>query len=170
LGDTLYRSNTSKTCTLQMIEAYERYNTLLVSVHPIPLDDVCRYGILSGVWENKEKTMLQVSVMTEKPKQSYAEDYLGVNDGEGKKSYYSVFGQYILTPEVFDCLADDIRKADNENDYDREIELTTALEQVRKNSGMLGVRINGEMFDMGNPVALRNAVIHFPESPSRNEM
>ncbi len=169
LGDTLYKSNTTKTCTLQMIEAYERYNTLLVSIHPIPLDDVSRYGILSGVWENKEKTVLQVSEMAEKPKQSYAEDYLGVKDGNGKKSYYSVFGQYILTPEVFDCLAEDIRQADIDNDREREIELTTALDKVRDNSGMLGVRINGEMYDMGNPVALRNAVIHFPESQTRND-
>ena len=152
-----------------MIEAYERYNTLLVSIHPIPLDDVSRYGILSGVWENKEKTVLQVSEMAEKPKQSYAEDYLGVKDGNGKKSYYSVFGQYILTPEVFDCLAEDIRQADIDNDREREIELTTALDKVRDNSGMLGVRINGEMYDMGNPVALRNAVIHFPESQTRND-
>ena len=80
-----------------------------------------------------------------------------------------MFGQYILTPEVFDCLAEDIRQADIDNDREREIELTTALDKVRDNSGMLGVRINGEMYDMGNPVALRNAVIHFPESQTRND-
>lgn len=163
LGDTLYRSNTSKTCTLQLIEEYERYNTLMVSIHSIPLEEVSRYGILSGVWEDKERTILSVSAMNEKPKLSYAEEYLGVQDGDGQKSYYSVFGQYILTPEVFEQLADDIRRADDENAPEREIELTTALEAVRRKKGMMGVRIDGRMFDMGNPAALRNAVMQFPE-------
>lgn len=163
LGDTLYRSSINKTCTLQLIEEYERYNSLMVSIHPIPLKEVSRYGILSGVWEDKEQTILQVSAMNEKPKLSYAEEYLGVNDGDGHKNYYSVFGQYILTPEVFEQLADDIRKADEEGDRQREIELTTALERVRREKGMIGVRIKGRMFDMGNPTALRNAMLHFPE-------
>jgi mevalonate kinase len=37
LGDTLYRSQTNKPCALQLIERYERYNQLMVSIHPIPL-------------------------------------------------------------------------------------------------------------------------------------
>lgn len=164
LGDTLYRSHCGKTCTLQLIEEYERYNKLTVSIHKIPAQDVSHYGILSGVWEDKEKRILNVSAMTEKPKLSYAEEYLAVTETDGSKGYYSVFGQYILTPDVYDQLADDIREADEKGDMTHEIELTTALEAVRKKNGMIGVRINGEMFDMGNAMALRNTVIHFPEA------
>ncbi len=163
LGDTLYRSNCGKTCTLQLIEEYERYNKLTVSIHPIPLQEVSRYGVFSGVWEDKDHTILNVSVMVEKPKLSYAEEYLAVQEQDGSKGYYSVFGQYILTQDVFEQLADDIRAADAEGDMSREIELTTALEAVRKRKGMVGVRINGEMFDMGNPAALRNTVVRFSE-------
>ena len=163
LGDTLYRSHCGKTCTLQLIEEYERYNKLTVSIHPIPLQEVSRYGVFSGVWEDKDRRILNVSVMVEKPKLSYAEEYLAVQEQDGGKGYYSVFGQYILTPDVFEQLADDIRAADAEGDMSREIELTTALEAVRKRNGMVGVRINGEMFDMGNPAALRNTVIRFSE-------
>ncbi len=72
-----------------------------------------------------------------------------------------MFGQYILTPDVFEQLADDIRMADNTGEHEREIELTSALEAVRKRSGMIGLRIDGEMFDMGNPEAMRNAVLNF---------
>jgi UTP-glucose-1-phosphate uridylyltransferase len=105
--------------------------------------------------------MLNVSVMCEKPKASYAEEFLGVRDTEGKKEYYSVFGQYVLTPEVFAQLDADIRQADADGDRTREIELTAALDAVRQKSGMIGVRLNGEMYDMGNPTALRRCVKEF---------
>ena len=161
LGDTLYRSTTNKPCALQMIEEYERYNQLLVSIHSVPLVDVSHYGILSGVWEDKERTVLNVSVMHEKPKASYAEDFLGVRNADGQKEYYSVFGQYILTPEVFAQLASDIAQADEAGDTTKEIELTAALEAVRQQSGMMGVRLNGTMYDMGNPKALRRCIQEF---------
>ena len=169
LGDTLYRSTSNKPCALQLIEEYERYNQLLVSIHSVPLKDVSHYGILSGVWEDKEESILNVSMMNEKPKASYAEEFLGVRGQDGKHRYYSVFGQYILTPEVFEQLEHDIKQADEESsdasrtDRNREIELTTALDRVRAQSGMMGVRLKGEMYDMGNPDALRNAVLHFSQ-------
>ena len=161
LGDTLYRSQTNKPCALQLIECYERYNQLMVSIHPIPLAEVSHYGILSGVWEDKDNSILNVSVMHEKPKASYSEEFLGVRNKEGEKEYYSVFGQYILTPDVFAQLEADIQKADAEGDKTREIELTAALEAVRQKSGMMGVRLMGTMYDMGNPNALRNCVRYF---------
>ena len=161
LGDTLYRSKSNKPCALQLIEKYERYNQMMVSIHDVPLAEVSHYGILSGVWEDKDETILNVSAMNEKPKASYAEEYLGVRDIEGRHHYYSVFGQYILTPEVFEQLGKNIRQADEEHDMQREIELTTALEQVRQQSGMIGVRLKGEMFDMGNPTALSRTIMNY---------
>jgi len=162
LGDTIYRSTSNKPCALQLIEAYERHNQLMVSIHPIPLAEVSRYGILSGIWEdNKERKILNVSTMHEKPKASFAEEHLGVQNADGKNEYFSVFGQYILTQDVFDQLAMDILDA-AENDDQREIELTSALERVRKKKGMIGIRLDGKMYDMGNPAALSNAMIHFP--------
>lgn len=160
LGDTIYTSNRAKPCALQFIEAYELFNQMMVSIHSIPLSQVSHYGILSGVWEDANETVLKVKTMCEKPKASYAEDNLGVKMGDGTTSYYSVFGQYILTPEVFDQLAEDIREADEQGD-EREIELTSALEKVRQRSGMMGVRLDGKMYDMGNPEALRRAMMGF---------
>ena len=161
LGDTLYRSDTNKPCALQMIEDYERYNRLMVSIHPIPLAEVSRYGILHGVWEDNDHSILNVSAMVEKPKASYAEEYLAVRNKKGEKEYYSVFGQYILTPEVFSQLHEDIMQKEIDGDHQTEIELTSALEAVRKRSGMVGVRLRGHMYDMGNPSALTNAITEF---------
>lgn len=162
LGDTLYRSTSNKPCALQLIEQYERYNRLIVGLYPVPLNTVSHFGIMSGVWENKECSVLSVSTLYEKPKASYAEEFLSVkNNITGAKEYCSVFGQYILTPEVFHQLEADIKKADAEGDHVREIELTSALEEVRQKNGMMGVRLQGERFDMGNPAALTDTIMQY---------
>ena len=155
LGDTLYRSDCSKPCALQMIEKYEQYNKLMVAIHPIPLAEVSHYGILSGTWEDKNETELNISQMNEKPKASYAEEFLGVRCKGETRQYMSVFGQYVLTPEVFDQLREDIAKT---TDAGKEIELTSALDKVREKTGMIGVQLKGEMYDMGNYTAFVNCV------------
>lgn len=158
LGDTLYRSDSNKPCALQMIESYEQYNKLMVSIHPIPLSEVSHYGILSGTWEDKLESILNVSQMNEKPKASYAEEFLGVKGKDGVKKYMSVFGQYIITPEVFDQLREDIQ---NSEDLTKEIELTSALDKVRDQYGMIGVQLQGRMYDMGNFNAFVNCVSEY---------
>lgn len=160
LGDTLYRTDSDKPCTLQMIERFEQFNKLMVSVHPVPLAEVSHYGILSGTWEDKNETVLNVSQMYEKPKASYAEVFLGVRCKNGERKYMSVFGQYILTPDVFDQLRSDI---ENANDNSKEIELTSALDRVRERTGMIGVQLQGRMYDMGNYNALMNCVSEYPK-------
>ena len=161
LGDTLYQSMSNKPCALQLIEAYERTNSLTLGLYPVNVKEVSHFGIMSGVWEDKRNTVLNVSVLREKPKSSYAEEFLGVRDAEGQKEYCSVFGQYILTPEVFAQLEEDIREADARSDQQSEIELTAALDKVRQRIGMYGIRLKGKRFDMGNPAALMNTVATF---------
>lgn len=158
LGDTLYRSDSNKPCVLQLIEQYEQYNKLMVSIHSTPLAEVSHYGILSGTWEDKNEKILSVSQMNEKPKASYAEEFLGVKCRDGEKKYMSVFGQYIITPEVFEQLRQDINNA---VDLNKEIELTSALDKVREQYGMIGVQLQGRMFDMGNYNALIKCVSFF---------
>ena len=160
LGDTLYRSLTNKPCALQLIEEYELYNRLVVGLYPVALNDVSHFGIMTGVWEDKDERILNVSTVYEKPTSNYAEEYLGVRGSMGNREYCSVFGQYILTPEVFKQLEEDIRQADAEGSQ-KEIELTSALEAVRSRSGMIGVRLYSQRFDMGNPAALVDTITKF---------
>ena len=160
LGDTLYRSLSNKPCALQLIEQYERYNRLIVGLYPVEASTVSHFGIMSGVWEDKDERILKVSTLYEKPTAAYAEEFLGVRNQKGEKEYCSVFGQYILTPEVFEQLEADIKRADEEGST-REIELTSALEAVRSRIGMMGVRLKSQRFDMGNPKALVDTVAKY---------
>ena len=160
LGDTLYRSLTNKPCALQLIEEYERYNCLIIGLYPVALGDVSHFGIMNGVWEDKDERILNVTTVYEKPTSNYAEEFLAVRNSMGTREYCSVFGQYILTPEVFEQLAHDISEADAEGTT-REIELTSALEAVRSRVGMIGVRLYSQRFDMGNPAALVDTITKF---------
>ena len=163
LGDTLYQSNTNKCCSLQFIEAYEKYNKAMISIHEIPLEKVSFYGIISGKWANKKETVLEMSNITEKPTVAYAEEFLGVGSPKlAQKRYFSVFGQYILTPEVFTQLHENIENGVVSNHG--EIELTTALEQVREKYGLMAVQLDGKMYDMGVPDELRNTMFNFGKS------
>ena len=61
---------------------------------------------------------------------------------------------------MFRQLEEDIAQADVSGSAN-EIELTSALEAVRQKSGMIGVRLDGVMYDMGNHTAFRNAVLEY---------
>ena len=109
-----------------------------------------------------------MSKLVEKPKSSYAEQNLGVRCADGHHEYCSVFGQYILTPDVYEQLERDIAAADAQGDSKHEIELTAALDAVRSRKGMYGVRLQGERFDMGNPRALAHTVAAFAKQAPLN--
>ena len=161
LGDTIYRSNTNKCCALQFIEAFEKYNKPMMSIHEIPLEKVFYYGVTSGKWIDSKEHVLNMSNITEKPSSAYAEENLGVSSltVKGAKSYYCAFGSYILTKEVFAQLKDNINN--NVVNAKGEVELTTALEQVRQQNGLLGVILDGKMFDIGVPNEYRNTMYNF---------
>ncbi len=161
LGDTIYRSNTNKCCALQFIEAFEKYNKPMMSIHEIPLEKVCYYGVTSGKWIDSKQRVLNMSNITEKPTSAYAEENLGVASMsvKGQKSYYCAFGSYILTPDVFRQLKENIDN--NVVNAKGEIELTTALEQVRQKEGLLGVRLDGKMFDIGVPNEYRDTMYNY---------
>ena len=161
LGDTIYRSNTNKPCALQLIEAYERYPQPIVSLGEVPLSRVSYFGILSGSWSEKNSRIMQIRAISEKPSVSEAEEHLGVRDKDGVKRYYGVFGQYVITPDIFEQLGENIKNGIT--NAKGEIELTTALEQIRHKRDMLGIRLNGESFDMGNPQARCQAMQAFSD-------
>ena len=161
LGDTIYRSNTNKCCALQFIEAFEKYNKPMMSIHEIPLEKVCYYGVTSGKWIDSKERVLNMSNITEKPTSAYAEENLGVSSTaiKGQKSYYCAFGSYILTPDIFRQLKENIDN--NVVNAKGEVELTTALEQVRQQVGLLGVRLDGKMFDIGVPNEYRTTMYNY---------
>ena len=48
LGDMIYQSFEERTCSLQLIEAYEECGKTMISMQDVPLEKVSRYGIMCG--------------------------------------------------------------------------------------------------------------------------
>lgn len=148
LGDMIYDSTIGKTCSQQLIDAYEKYELPVISMHEVPLEDVVHYGIMHGQWEDEKERHMMLDNISEKPTVDYALENLKVKTKNIDNKYYAVFGQYILTKEVYDVLEKNIR----ENNLSRgEIQLTDALEEVRSTIGMMGCRIRGKSYDVGLP-------------------
>lgn len=158
LGDMIYESATSETCMTQLIHAYERTGLPVISMHEVPLDEVVHYGILHGVWEDNEQKQLKMDAFCEKPSCEYAKEFLRVTRKNEKDNYYAVFGQYILTKEVFEVLEDDIRENRTSGG---EIQLTTALDRVRERIGMTGLLIDGKSYDIGLPEKYQQTLTEF---------
>ncbi len=157
LGDMIYTSDTVDNCTSQIINVYEKYRMPVISMHRINKDDVIHYGIMHGKWLDKEETVLKLDEIKEKPALDYAENKLNVGTSKDKENYYAVFGQYVLTKEIFSVL-----KRNIENNLENgEIQLTDALEEVRGSIGTIGYVVSGKSYDVGLPDKYYETFINF---------
>ena len=159
LGDTIYSSNSSIPCTQQLIDAYEQYGLTVVGVQNVPLETVGNYGIFTGVWEDKEESVLKLTQIEEKPTIVKAREYLKVPGRKNPENYFGAFGAYIITKSIFERLEEAIDK--NIVNAKGEIELTDALSYVSEKEGMYAYVIDGKSYDLGNPEAYRKAVSEF---------
>jgi UTP--glucose-1-phosphate uridylyltransferase len=159
LGDHIYRSNGEKSCSRQLIDAYQQHGMSILGLRRTPEDQIAHFGTVSGVWIQNEE-LLNVSEFSEKPTVDYARQNLRIPD-LAEDEYLTVFGQYILQPELFSYLEEHI----NNNVRERgEFQLTSALERLRKENGFLGLIVNGKRFDIGIPSAYLDTLVTFPRA------
>jgi len=163
LGDMIFRSDLDISCSSQIINAFSKSGEKVpvVAVKEIPVEDVIHYGIIKGDFDGNQKNIMNAVEMTEKPTVEYAKENFGVIK-KNKTAFFAISGQYILTSDVFAEIEADIDEHDSSND-DSEIQLTDALRKVLKTKGLIGVRIEGEIYDVGTPKAYVNTVSAFPE-------
>ena len=146
LGDHIYRSGREISCARQMLNAYQQHGQSLVGLRRTLEDQVGSFGAVTGVWLEDEH-LLNISEFTEKPTPDYARTNLrvaGLPDGE----YLTLFGQYIIKPQVFDYLKENIVNNVRERG---EFQLTSALDRLRQEDSFLGLVIDGQRFDIGRP-------------------
>jgi UTP-glucose-1-phosphate uridylyltransferase/mevalonate kinase len=146
LGDHIYRSDGENSCARQLLEAYQRHGTSLVGMRRTPEAQIGNFGTLTGVWLENE-TLLNVTEFAEKPNLDYARSNLRV-PGLPEDEYLTVFGQYVIKPQLFEILKEHI---DNNVRERGEFQLTSALERIRQEDGFMGLVIDGKRFDIGLP-------------------
>ena len=155
LGDHLYSSNSEKSCAAQLIEAFNQCGGhAIVSLYTAPGNMVHHYGTATGNWANPEHTIIKLTEFAEKPTLEYARAHLAL-DNFPQDQFLCVYGQYVLTPELFEILG---RQIANNIRQKGEFQLTTALDELRATSGMFGYLVDGEHLDTGQPTEYLNSM------------
>jgi UTP-glucose-1-phosphate uridylyltransferase/mevalonate kinase len=146
LGDHIYRAQNEISCARQLMDAYQKHGKSVVGLRLTHQEQIANFGCATGVWL-EEQRLINITEMAEKPNLEYAQNNLRIS-GLAQDHYLTVFGQYILKPEVFDYLDEHIRYNIRERG---EFQLTSALDRLRQQDGFLGLIIDGQRFDIGLP-------------------
>jgi UTP--glucose-1-phosphate uridylyltransferase len=148
LGDHIYRSESETSCARQLIEIYNQHSVSVLGLRRTPEEMIANFGTTAGNWlPDRENTLLYVTEFSEKPTIDYARNNLRVPGMPGNE-YLTVFGQYIIKPQIFDYLEEHIVNNVRERG---EFQLTSALDRLRQEDGFLGLVVNGQRFDIGLP-------------------
>ncbi|NIR92075.1 MAG: UTP--glucose-1-phosphate uridylyltransferase GalU [Gammaproteobacteria bacterium] len=128
-------------CLAQMVEVFDREQCSMVAVQQVEQSKTDQYGIV------KEKPLgnrlHEMEAIVEKPQPSEAPSNLGV------------VGRYILTPRIFDYLASQDRGAGGE------IQLTDAIEHLRRDERVLAYEFEGRRFDCGDKLGYLMATVEY---------
>ena len=146
LGDHIYRSSNEKHCAAQLLEAYQLHGQSIVGMRITPEEEIGNFGTITGVWLD-DGHLLNVTEFAEKPTLDYARSNLRVANLRANE-YLTFFGQYIIKPKLFDYLQEHIENNVRERG---EFQLTSALERLRQEDGVLGLVLEGQRFDIGLP-------------------
>ncbi len=146
LGDHIYRSDGERSCARQLIDVYQQHGISTLGLRRTPAEMLASFGTATGIWLEPD-ALLNVTEFAEKPTVDYARSNLRM-PGLGDDEFLTVFGQYIIKPALFDYLEEHI----NHNVRERgEFQLTSALDRLRQEDGFLGVIVEGQRFDIGQP-------------------
>jgi len=123
----------------QMVDRFAAVGTSLLAVQDVPLAHVRRYGIVAG--DAVGDDLVRVRRMVEKPAPEAAPSTLGVA------------GRYILTPAVFDGIAQQPRGTGGE------IQLTDGIAALLPTEGVHAMRYAGKRYDCGSKEGFLEATV-----------
>ncbi len=147
LGDHIYRSEGERSCARQLVEAYNKHGKSVLGLRRTPEGMIANFGTATGVWIEDEEDLISVTEFAEKPTVDYARNNLRVPDLP-EDEYLTVFGQYVIKPQIFDYIEEHIQHNVRERG---EFQLTSTLDRLRQEDGFLGLVVDGQRFDIGLP-------------------
>lgn len=126
-------------CLKQMVDAYDKVGGNLISVLPVPREEVSSYGVIAPGAAHGRLT--QVKGLVEKPRI------------EDAPSNLIVSGRYILQPDVMQILDGQEKGAGGE------IQLTDAMAQLIGRQAFHAVTFEGRRFDCGSKAGFVEATL-----------
>ncbi|WP_428244333.1 UTP--glucose-1-phosphate uridylyltransferase GalU [Gynuella sp.] len=114
----------------QMVQIYKQFRCSIVAVMEVPMDEIEKYGVIAG--EEMKSGLYRITDMVEKPAPDDAPSNL------------AIIGRYILTPDIFDIIAD------TPPGKNGEVQLTDALLTQAQQGCVLAYKFKGTRFDCGS--------------------
>ena len=139
LADELMIHGKGPSVTAQLKQKYQETGCSMVAVMEVSLDEIHKYGVVQ-VEDQKAETMKVISVV-EKP------------CGEEAPSPLALPGRYLFNPSLFGFLEN---QAPGKNG---EIQLTDAMSQEAKHSGLYATRFVAQRYDAGDKLGYLQANI-----------
>ncbi|MBX7231724.1 MAG: UTP--glucose-1-phosphate uridylyltransferase GalU [Bdellovibrionales bacterium] len=153
LGDEIVVSEPHQSnVTAQLCDLYETHKQSCVAVMKVPLEEVNKYGIISG--RPLRDRIFQVESLVEKPQPKPGISQLALP------------GRYVFEKEIFKYLSE------TSPGIQGEIQLTDAMNKMTQQHGMLALQIREKRYDTGDKMGFLKANIELALSRPdlRNEL
>jgi UTP--glucose-1-phosphate uridylyltransferase len=124
----------------QLVDVFQRLAHTVVAVQQVPREDVVQYGVIDA--RPLESRLYEVRGVVEKP------------PVEEAPSNLATVGRFVVTPEIFDVLAE------TPPGRSGEIWLMDAFHRLTARQPVYAYEYEGLRFDCGRPLGLLQASIH----------
>jgi UTP--glucose-1-phosphate uridylyltransferase len=130
--------------TAQLIKVFERLGGPVLAVERVPREQISSYGVIAFEPDTSlGEGVYRVRDLVEKP------------PPEEAPSDLAIIGRYVLTPDLFPCLAA------TKSDRTGEIQLTNGLRELLKTRPIYACEVKGVRHDTGNKLGFLKAVVYF---------
>lgn len=127
----------------QMISQYEQEASSLLAVRHVSRENTRRYGIVDAFDADQESRTLKIRSLVEKP------------SPEAAPSTMAIVGRYVLSPTIFDCIA-------NLNPgTGGEIQLTDGISRLLSLEPVMAYRYEGKHYDCGSKAGFLEATVAY---------
>jgi len=140
LGDDIMLSETP--VLKQLVNAAEANHCSAIAIREFPDEEICKYSSVK-LEEKLSDRVYRIGDMNEKPTM------------DERLSNYAIMGRYVLTPAIFDILANTAPGRNNE------IQLTDGMKQLCHVEPMCAVDFEGRRYDTGNLKGYLESIIDF---------
>ena len=140
LGDDIMLSETP--VLKQLVDAAEANHCSAIAIREFPDEELCKYSSVK-LEEKLSDRVYRIGDMNEKPTM------------DERLSNYAIMGRYVLTPAIFDILANTAPGRNNE------IQLTDGMKQLCHVEPMCAVDFEGRRYDTGNLKGYLESIIDF---------
>lgn len=149
LGDQVYKSFETTSCTKQLLNFYQKNDfKLVVSTSKVDINKCSNYGVI--IPKNDKDDRFDIDLFLEKPKIETLQNLKVLNE-----YCYTALGQYIL-PTTFLEILEEIKDFKN-------ISITDIINKTCKVEKNVVFKVNGKFFDIGNWTDYKEAINYYKE-------